>query len=151
MPIINSVIAKTTTQADGRTDVTEAHTDQNGVEYQVNYLAAVGLDLNAVLAERAARLGADIDAREAVTAAAQGYEIPLSTTQFLGLLTLPERVAIRKAAASNDVLADYLDYLAKTRGIYRKAPLGQITIDGLNYLESIGLIAAGRAAAILSA
>lgn len=151
MPIINSVITKTVEQVDGRTDVTESHIDQNGIEYQVNYLAAVGLDLNAVLMERAALIGADIDAKAAVTAAAQAYELPLSTTQFLGLLTRPERIAIRKAAVSDDALADYLDYLAKTRGIYRKAPLGQTTINGLNYLESVGLLAAGRAAEILSA
>lgn len=151
MPITSSQIIRQSTQTDGRSYVTERHTDHRGENYDIEYLAAVGMDINQVLLARAANIGAEIDAREAVSAAAQGYEIPLSPTQFLALLTLEERIAIRDAAVSNKALADYLDYLAKTQAVYRKAPLGQTTINGLNYLEGIGLLAAGRATTILSA
>lgn len=150
MPIVNSIIVSSQLQADGRSYVAERHTDQNGKTYDAVYLADSGMDTAAVLAARAANIGATIDAAAAVEAAAQGFEIPLTERQFLGRFTVAERVAIRNAAKTDDVVVDFLDILAKSGGVYRNAPLGQTTIDGLNYLVSKGLLTSDRPAVILA-
>src|SRR5512135_2257803 len=122
MPIVNSIIVSSQLQADGRSYITERHTDQNGTTYDAVYLAAIGLDTAAVLTARAATIGATIDAAAAVAAAAQGFEIPMTERQFLSRLTVAERIAIRNAAKTDDVIVDFMDFLSKGGGVYRNAP-----------------------------
>lgn len=148
--ITSSSIVSTATQVDGRSYVIESHIASDGRDIRVEYLADVGLDTNAVLLQRAANIQADLQAKEAVDLAAQNYEIPLTPMQFLERFTLQERIAIRAQRASNPAIDDYLDYLDKVSAIYRNPPLGQKTIDGLNYLVSLGLLTADRPAAILA-
>lgn len=67
---------------------------------------------------------------------------------FKQRLTQAERIAIRAAAAANPVVYDFLDILdsATFVDLHR-----QDTIDGINAMESAGLLAEGRATEILNA
>lgn len=64
MAIVSSVIEAISPQKDGRSWVHEVHTDQVGVKYDRNYLAAAGLDTAAALVAYALSLADDIQARE---------------------------------------------------------------------------------------
>lgn len=71
----------------------------------------------------------------------------LTKYEFLSRFTQAERVAIRAAAASNGTLYDFMQML-EVSGIVKLANAD--TIAGVNFLETAGLIAAGRAAVILA-
>jgi hypothetical protein len=150
MPIVNSTILSAVPQVDGRISVHEQHTDHNGKTYDVVYLADPDMDINAVLMARAENIGKEIDARAAIEAEAQNFEIPMTERQFLRRFTVAERVAIRNAAETDPVIADFLDFLSKPGGVYRKPPLGELTVQGLNYLVSVGLLQASRIPEILA-
>lgn len=56
MSIVNSRYALEHAQRDGRIWVTETHTDSEGLEHVVRYLAQVDTDYAAILASRAASI-----------------------------------------------------------------------------------------------
>lgn len=146
MPIISSQIISEVTQADGRISVTERHTDHNGADHDVLYLAAADMDIQAVLSARGAKMGAEIDRREAVEAEASNFEIPLSQVEFLKRFTQLERKAVYEAKRTDSEVEDVWNFVATAvNGVRLSNPL---TIYGLNLLESKGLIAPGRAAEI---
>jgi hypothetical protein len=61
MAIVSSTLqADPFAQADGRTYVRELHVDGQGAQYRIEYLAAVGLDRNAVMAARAVALANEL-------------------------------------------------------------------------------------------
>lgn len=62
MPITSSTIAWDRPQRDGRRDVREQHTDHNGVQHHVDYLAEPAMDVNAVMTARASYLSTVVDA-----------------------------------------------------------------------------------------
>lgn len=146
MPIVSSVILTDTLQVDGSRSVLERHTDQSGKGYDLQYFAAPGLDLQAVLAERAARLGAEIDARLAAEAEAANFTLPLTRKQFLDRFTALEYAAVRAAAAQNATLDFYWQKLMVAESVYLS---NAETQAGVQMLEQTGLIAAGRATEIL--
>lgn len=145
--ITSSSIIAVRPQIDGRSYVTERHIASDGRQIDREYLADVGLDTSAVMAQRAANIQAELQAVEAITLAAASYEIPLTATEFLDRFTTSERMAIRSASKTNQVVEDLLDYLSKTSGILRTSAKAT---QGLDYLTSLGLIAATRKAEILS-
>ena len=146
MPIISSQIVSQTPQVDGRVSVTERHTDHNGADHDVSYLAAADMDIYAVLSARAAKMGAEIDRREAVEAESNNFEIPLSQVEFLKRFTQLERKAVYEAKRTDSEVEDVWNFVTTAvNGIRLSNPL---TIYGLSLLESKGLIAAGRAAEI---
>ena len=59
--ILSSTFIYANVQDDGRTVVKECHTDDLGNEYYVDYVAEVGYDINARLAQDAADIQAQID------------------------------------------------------------------------------------------
>lgn len=65
MAIVSSTVSQEGAQKDGRKWTREVHTDGQGRVYEFPYLAAAGLDINAVLAARAITLAADLAAAEA--------------------------------------------------------------------------------------
>lgn len=67
--------------------------------------------------------------------------------EYLRRFTGQERVTIRTAAKSEPVLEDYLAMLELAESINLDDP---DTIAAVNMLESVGLIAAGRAAEVLA-
>ena len=71
----------------------------------------------------------------------------LTKLEYLRRFTVEERVAIRAAAASNPLLADYLQLMELAQEINTGDP---DTIAAVTMLEQAGLIAAGRAQEILN-
>jgi hypothetical protein len=71
----------------------------------------------------------------------------LTKLEYLRLFTQEERIAIKTVAKSNVVLEDYLYMLELAQEISLDDP---DTIAAVNMLEAAGLLAAGRAAEVLS-
>lgn len=154
MPIIASQIIRVLPQVDGRAYVTERHTDHAGATYDHEYLADVGLDTDAVMRMRAQRLGVEIDAREAVEAAAQNFVIPLTKYAFRQRFTEAERLACDNFNANfathpsltddqkASVRSGLEDFYAATGVVPSRA------LPMLQIYEALGLIAPGRAAEI---
>jgi len=140
--IVSSELRDVTIQADGSRNVVERHTDQNGKVYEFVYNAAAELDLNAVMASRAARIDADLVAQAAVEAEAQNYALPLTHLQFMTRFTMEERVAIRAAAKTDPVIDDFLELLEISDYIY---PAHEMTLAGLQYMVSQNLLTSERA------
>ena len=69
-----------------------------------------------------------------------------SPIDFLELFTVQERITIRLTAPQSPILNDFLELLAIAHEVSLDHPP---TIAGVNFLESAGLIATGRAAQIL--
>lgn len=67
--------------------------------------------------------------------------------EYLRRFTQAERVAIRTAAATNPVLADYLAMLELAQDVNLDDP---DTVAAVQMLEVVGLIGAGRTAEILA-
>lgn len=70
----------------------------------------------------------------------------LTKLEYLRRFTVDERVAIRAAAASNPLLADYLQLMELATEIDTADP---DTVSAVTMLEQAGLIDAGRAEEIL--
>lgn len=65
MSIVSSTHTVGHAQIDGRRYLTERHTDHLGEVHQVEYLAAVGTDYNAVMAARAVQIEQQLAEAEA--------------------------------------------------------------------------------------
>lgn len=72
-------------------------------------------------------------------------EVQLTKLQFLRRFTAYERIAIR--ASSNPIIVDFMSLLDLALDVRLDDP---DTIAGVNYLETLELIGAGRAAEILA-
>ena len=71
--------------------------------------------------------------------------VKLSHFAFMMLFTQPERTAIRTSA--DPIIQDFIYMLEKSGGIYLNYPM---TISGINYLYSQGLLTEARKNAILA-
>lgn len=71
--------------------------------------------------------------------------VPLSQLEFLRKFTAEERISVRSSI--DPMVIDFLHLLNLAQNIRLDDP---DTIAGINYCESIGLLAEGRAAQILS-
>lgn len=147
MPIITSSYNLEEPQIDGRSYCNEIHVDHTGLEHKIKYLADAGLDVNAVMQQRAIALGAAIDMRERVIAESVNFEIPLSQREFLDRFTVQERISVRQGAKTDPVIEDLLDYLNGGSVVYRNNPA---TGSGLDYLISVGILIATRKVEILA-
>lgn len=72
----------------------------------------------------------------------------LAPASFKRRLTQQERIAIRQAAKVNDAVYDFMDLLNSSKFVDLDDPLTQA---GLQQMEAAGLMAAGRADAVLAA
>lgn len=72
-------------------------------------------------------------------------EVQLTKLQFLRRFTTAERIAIR--ASTNPVIVDFMQLLDLALDVRLDDP---DTVTGVQYLESLTLIGAGRAAEILA-
>lgn len=158
MPIISSQIVSATVQASGDRSVHERHTDHAGRSYDVSYFAPASMDIAAVLSARAERIGADVDAREAVAAEAANYTLPLTKLEFRQRFTPAERAAIDdfndNYATSELLTAAQKSAMRVTLEDYRVAQnillTDSGTIRGVQMYEALGLISPGRAAEVLA-
>jgi hypothetical protein len=158
--IVHSAYQLGAVQADGRTRVTETHTlNDGGVPLVFEYDAGENVDPNLVMIARAERLNAEFAARDAALAEAQNGSIGLTKYQFRQLFAPAERIAVD---AFND--GGYLvsQALTDTQKAAVKLALADWAVTSVvhldnsdviamvNLYESLGLIAPGRAAEILS-
>lgn len=158
MPIVSSQIISATVQASGDRSVHERHADHNGRTYDVSYFAPASMDIGAVLAARAERISAEIDAREAVAAEAANFTLPLTKLEFRQRFTPAERAAIDEFnanyAASELLTAEQKATMRVMLEDYRAAQnillTDSGTIRGVQMYEALGLIAPGRAAEVLA-
>ena len=73
-------------------------------------------------------------------------EIGYSSFQFFQLFTPQERAAIRTAAMSDQTVADFQQLAGAAQQILNTDPM---TIAGMNYLVSVGLLTEARKNEIL--
>lgn len=75
----------------------------------------------------------------------------ISPIAFIDRFTVEERIAVRERAKSDPIIEDYLHRLDLKAACDEQIDLdSHNAIGGLGYLESVGLVAAGRAADILA-
>lgn len=146
-------------QADGRSYVSERHLLSDGRNVEFRYLADLStLDPAVVMSARALRVQAEISANEAALFVAQEGRVPLTKYQFRQRFTYAERVNIdafhagfegnaglsaEQKAAIRTSLADF----DASGAVLLDNPA---TIAGVQFYETVGLIAPGRAAEILN-
>jgi hypothetical protein len=157
--IINSIIEKQIPQIDGRIDVTEKHTYDNGDTQTINYLADASLDLQLVASLRAEKINVELQAKALAEAEAMNYEVPFFKAEFRDRFTTQEQVLVDNFNAtyqSNPNLSSEqkagilsaLAYYADARRVYLAHPK---TIAFVNMYEQLGILTYGRAAEILNA
>lgn len=156
--ITNSTTTDGAVQQDGRIRTRETHLLSDGRDFVFEYDRAVGVDANTVMALRAARINAEMAAREAAEIEANSGEIPLTKYQFRQRFTSAERMAIdgfnstfeTNGALTTEQKASIrtaLEDLAASQAVYLT---NASTIAGVQMYEALGLIAVGRAAEILN-
>ena len=141
--IVLSEIVSESPQADGRVYVRERHVDEHGHEYTFESLLPADTDRNALLSARAEILNQQLASRAAIEKTVSVTTLPLSKLEFLRRFTPQERIAIRKS--QNDLVQDFINLLNLAEYV---TPSDGDSQAALAYLESIGLIASGRAAEI---
>lgn len=156
--VVQTTVEEGPLQNDGVSrNVVERHVMSDGRTAQYVYLAGSGVDANVVAQARAQRLQADMQAMEASINEASNGAVPLTKYQFRQLFTYAERLSIdafnadfeshpslasEQKAAIRTNLNDY----EASGAVYLDNPA---TVAGVQLYESLGLIAAGRAAEIL--
>ena len=145
MPIINSVIVSQTPQADGSISIHEQHTDHAGHVYDVVYMCQSGLSPEAIMADRAANLSAEIDEREAELQTATSFEIPLTPVEIMRRLSPTEWASFQ--ASTDQTIAYFRAIFDKVDTIYRADPLTQA---GFNALVTAGILTSERVAEVLA-
>lgn len=147
MPIIDSLLRDNTLQADGSHNVTERHTDHAGRTYDIVYNCPVGVDPLQVLSVRAAKIGAEVDARDVAEALATNFDLPISWVDFIDRFTPQERIAVRAARLVDPMIDDFLDLGEKRGAVYLRSPRLAAALD---YMVGAGLLAASRKAEVLA-
>lgn len=156
--IVTSQIIKQVPQIDGRIDVTERHTYDDGATQDINYLADSGVDLQLVIEQRAININAVIQAKELALVEAMNFEVPLHKAEFRDLFTQEERESIDEFNATyldnpaltveqKRAIRSGLAYYTDAKRIYLSNPQ---TIATLYMYEALGLIGSGRVLEILN-
>lgn len=144
-----SIVASTYTagnpQVDGRRQITESHTADDGNVYTYSYLADVATDIELVQSERAAMLNSQLAVKAEAQAIVFGTTLPLSAYEFLSRMTPQERIGIRAAAKTDPIIEDFMALLDHTTVVH---PLNPDVQMGLGYLVQQGKLTAERAAVI---
>jgi hypothetical protein len=108
----------------------------------ISYTCEPGWEPGEIMSARAAKLGAEIDRRDQQEAEANNFAVPWTKLDFLKRMTAEERVACRTLATTDLIAADFMHLLDLAMSIY---PGNADLVAGLNYMESKGCFAAGRA------
>ncbi len=143
MPIISSSFTvDSMPQADGRRWVKETHIDHNSKTYNIEYLASDGFDYATCMNLRAQNIGKEIDSKEASATEAANFVLPITKLQFLQRMTMQERILCKEFAKTDPIAQDFLFLLDLAEDVV----LGnQSLLEGLSYMESLGVLNAGRA------
>jgi hypothetical protein len=156
--IVNSVIEEQIPQVDGRIDVTEKHTYDDGATQYISYLASAELDLQLVANLRAENINKQLELKALAEAEAMNFEIPLFKAEFRDRFTTQEQIYIDNFNASYQSnpnlsteqkagILSALAYYADAGRVYLSHPK---TISFVNMYEQLGILAEGRAAEVLN-
>lgn len=156
--VVSSTYSAGAAQADGRFDVTERHLLSDGRDVAFNYRAEANVDPTVVMTARAVRVQDQINANEAAVLASAAGSVPLTKYQFRQRFTYAERLAVDAfnagfegnaglTAEQKAAIRTNLNDFAASGAVYLDNPA---TAAGVQLYETLGLIAAGRAAEILS-
>jgi len=156
--VTSSEYTQGATQQDGKVRTNEVHLLSDGRTITFEYDCAQELDPAVVLQSRAQRINSELATREAAELEAMNGEVPLTKYEFRKRFTAAERYAIDAFNASfesNGALTEEQKAAIRTsQEDYKAAQAVALsdaaTIAGVQMYESIGLIAAGRAAEILT-
>lgn len=145
--IVSSAISEGVPQVDGRFEIIETHTNDDGRVFQYKWLSDGTLNSQFVMEERALVINATLAAREAARIAVVGTDVPYTKHEFLSRFTQAERKAIRAFAAGSHPYApdveDYMEMLSASGGVYMT-----LARPGLAALRDLGLLTAERASII---
>ena len=158
MSIVSSTYTEGPIQVDGRRYVTERHTDDQGNNYEFEWLGEQ--NAGPVLAARAAVLSQQIAEQRAAIAQVSGTLLPLTKLKFRELFTPAERAGIdafRAGLESNAALSAGQKASIRTgftdfdtaQNIVR--PFLPPVLQMLGLFVSLGLLTAERSAAIAEA
>lgn len=147
MPIISSQIISQLAQADGGALIVERHIDHNGIVHDQQYVAQSGLDIDAVMAARAIKIGEAIDQAEAVEQEANNFVIALRPNEFMDLFDYNEAKSIIAASKTDDDVGYFWAYLNTSMSVRKNHPKTQA---GVALLVAKGLITQQRADEILA-
>lgn len=109
--VITSTYSEGPMQDDGRRTIRERHEAANGQVITHEYLCASGTDPRMVIDERAKVISDTLAKREAARQAVIGYAVPMTHYQFFQRITPAERIAIRRMAQNDAIIADFLHML----------------------------------------
>lgn len=156
--VLNSEFVAGITQVDGRVPIVETHTFSDGRVVRFEYLATAEIDSQIVMQARADRIQTELNIREASLLEAANGEAPITKYQFRQRFTASERQVIdafhftfesneNLTAGQKAAIRTNLEDFYSSLGVYLNNPT---TVAGVELYEALGLIAAGRAAEILS-
>jgi len=117
--IISSEIIRQTLQLDGRFDVTERHTYDDGTTQDISYLATADLNLQFIATQRAANINAELDRRNREELEALNFEVPIPVRKFLDLVPQADRLALRQLAKTNVAMEDAMAYLNAGQVVFK--------------------------------
>lgn len=109
--VITSTYSEGPMQDDGRRTIRERHEAANGQVIVREYLCTPGLDPQLVMDECAKVIEDTLAKREAARQAVIGYAVPMTHYQFFQRITPAERIAIRRMAQTDEIIADFLHML----------------------------------------
>lgn len=155
--ILSSEFTDGDVQADGRRYVYERHTFDNGGFVEYTYMADETIDPAIVMAARAARLNAEMAAKEAALMIASDGALPLTKLQFRRLFSADEQKAIDRFNIQFESRSDLTDGqkdsvrsgLENFKVVQDVSLSDPATQQAVMTYEALGLIAPGRAAEIL--
>ena len=156
--IVSSTYTEGDVQADGRRYVQETHLLDDGRTVDFEYLADDTIDPATVMAARAARLNAEIAAKDSALLIASNGALPLTKLQFRRLFSGAEQKAIDRFNVQFESRADLtddqkdeirsgLENFKAAQDVNLSDPATALAVQTY---EALGLINAGRAAVILN-
>lgn len=154
--IVTSTYTEGPIQADGRRYVKETHTDDQGVQYDYEWLGSQNAET--VLQARAQKLNELIKEQRDVEEAINGTMLPLTKLQFRELFTTTERMGIDALHASfesrEDISAEHKAAIRTGLEDYRmaqnmKRPFDERVQNMLGLYQAFGLLTAERVAEIM--
>lgn len=147
--LVSSTFTPGPVAPDGRWNVDESHTNDDGRVFPYSYVCTAIMDMQAIMEERAIVINVTLAARQAAREMVVGTEVPYTKHEFLSRFTQAERIAIRNFAKSAspyaDSINDFMEMLNASGGVYMS-----LARPGIAALKNLGVgnISAERAAVL---
>jgi hypothetical protein len=138
--VVSSAFTADPPEADGRRNLHEVYTTDDGQVFTYDWLADSTIDPQTMLAERTVVINARLALRDAARAAADGTLVPMTRFEFLSRFTVQERIAVRALAVTDPIVADFMDLLSQSGNVTHVNARA-----GLAYLVQVGALVQDRA------